>query len=320
MQGHYSGNTSPLVSVVISTRNRPHLGVRAVKSALIQTLNAIEVIVIIDGPDEETLKVLHRIEDIRLRVKMLPIRVGVGEARNVGVNEAQGKWIALLDDDDEWLPQKLKIQFHTLQYSSYLFPIISCRFIARSEEGDLIWPLRYPKPNEPLSEYLFCQRGLFGGEGFVAMPSILTIKEILQRVPFERGLGQHQDWDWLLRVNNIEGVGIKFVPGNEPLFICYMEENRTKMWNTTDWHYSLSWAKAHRDFLTPRAYTSFVLTRVGVHAARTRDWKAFWLLLREAFRHGKPRLIDIFAYTVIWLIPQKLRQRMVIFFKGKAVQ
>lgn len=56
-------SAKPLVSVVIPTRNRPHLVTRAVRSALVQTLDAIEVVVIIDGPDEETLKVLLQIKD-----------------------------------------------------------------------------------------------------------------------------------------------------------------------------------------------------------------------------------------------------------------
>ncbi len=305
---------APLVSVVIPTRNRPHLIGRAVHSALAQTLKAIEVIVIMDGPDERTIEVLHRIQDSRLRVKILPVQAGVGEARNAGIKEARGKWVALLDDDDEWFSQKLKIQIRTAILSSYLHPIISCRFIARMEEGDLIWPRRHPKPDEPLCEYLFCQSGLFGGEGFIAMPSIFTTKDLFQRVPFGKGLGQHQDWDWLLRVNEWEGVGIQFVPEHEPLFVCHMEENRAKMWHTTDWRYSLSWGEARKGYLTTRAYISFVLTRVSVHAARVRDWKAFWFLLREACRYGKPRLFDILGFFIVWLVPQKVRREGAVLY------
>jgi glycosyltransferase involved in cell wall biosynthesis len=305
----------PLVSVVIPTRERPGLVGRAVKSALRQTLDEIEVIVVIDGPDEETFEVLHHIQDSRLRVKMLPIRIGVGEARNAGVNESRGKWVALLDDDDEWFPHKLEVQLRAIKDSPHPCPILSCRFIARMKEGDLIWPRRYPEPNEPLSEYLFCQRGLFGGEGFIAMPSIFTTKHLLQRVPFGKGLGQHQDWDWLLRVSEWKGVRIQFVPDHEPLFICNMEENRPKMWHTTDWRYSLSWGEAHRGYLTTRAYISFILTRVSVHAARVKDWEAFWVLLLEACRHGKPSLIDIWGFLAVWLIPQKVRRKGAVLYR-----
>ncbi len=100
--------TEPLVSVVIPTRNRPHLVGRAVRSALAQTLDAIEVIVVVDGPDEATLQALRQIDDARLRVKTLPRNLGPGEARNAGVGEAQSRWIAFLDDDDEWFPRNLR--------------------------------------------------------------------------------------------------------------------------------------------------------------------------------------------------------------------
>src|SRR6266852_6269448 len=100
----------PLVSVVIPTFNRPHLVTRAVRSALSQTLGVIEVIVVVDGPDEATLQVVRQINDSRLIIKVLPANVGIGGVLNAGVNEAQAKWVAFLADDDEWFPQKLELQ------------------------------------------------------------------------------------------------------------------------------------------------------------------------------------------------------------------
>ena len=118
------GNREPIVSVVIPTLNRPHLVVRAVRSALAQTLDAIEVIIVVDGPDEVTIQVLRQIDDARVRVKPLPLHVGLGKARNAGVEEARSRWVAFLDDDDEWFPQKLEAQLHTAQQSAYRCPIV----------------------------------------------------------------------------------------------------------------------------------------------------------------------------------------------------
>lgn len=307
-------SAEPLVSVVIPTRNRPHLVTRAVRSAVAQTLDAIEVIVIIDGPDEETLKVLLQVDDSRLRVKMLPSHLGSGGARNIGVNEARSRWVAFLDDDDEWFPQKLEIQLQTAQRSSNLYPIISCRLIARSESGDLIWPWRFPRLKEDLSQYLFCQTSLLGGEGLVQTSTILTMKELLQKVPFRGDLQRHEDWDWILQASTLKGVEVEFVPSLEPLAIWHMEDNRKRLSTTVDWRYTLSWVQNNKHLLTPRAYPSFIMTQVSLAAAKEKVWKTFYFLLREAYRNGNPSVIDILAHTIIWLIPKKVRTRIVRLF------
>ncbi|TMM39790.1 MAG: glycosyltransferase family 2 protein [Actinobacteria bacterium] len=95
----------PRVSVVIPTRLRPALVPRAVCSALAQALTDIEVVVVIDGPDPDTREVLAAIADPRLRIVELERSGGAPAARNVGVDHARAAWTALLDDDDEWLPE-----------------------------------------------------------------------------------------------------------------------------------------------------------------------------------------------------------------------
>lgn len=303
----------PLISVVIPTRERPSLVFRAVQSALRQTLDEIEVIVVIDGPDAATSQVFLQVDDPRLNVRTLPQRRGCAGARNAGVSDAKSNWIAFLDDDDEWFPQKLKLQLQTAKRSHYPYPIISCRLISRSEGGDLIWPRRIPEPGENLSEYLFCQRGLFGGEGLVLPSSILTKRDLLRKVPFRNGILHHDDVDWLLKAINIEGVGVEFVPTSDPLLIWNMENDRNRISNTADWHFSLSWIQANRDFVTPRAYASFLMIWASLSAAKRRNWMAFWLLPWKAYREGKPKIIDFIAHLVIWLLPAKMRRLITVF-------
>jgi glycosyltransferase involved in cell wall biosynthesis len=303
----------PLISVVIPTRGRPSLVFRAVQSALKQTLNEIEVIVIIDGPDASTSQVLLQVDDPRLNVRTLPRNLGSADARNAGVGEAKSQWIAFLDDDDEWFPQKLEFQLQTAKRSHHLYPIITCRLISRSEGGDLIWPRRYPEPEETMSEYLFCQSGLFGGEGLVLTSSILTKRDLLRKVPFKSGIPFLDDVDWLLRASDIDGVGVEFVSTSDPLLIWYMENNRNRLSNTNDWRFFLSWVQANRDFVTLRAYTSFLMIWTSLAAAKERNWMAFWLLPWKACREGKPTIIDFMVHLAIWLLPAKMRRLITVF-------
>ena len=96
----------PLVSVVIPTRNRPRLVLRAVASAMRQTYRTLQIVVVVDGPDTESVIALREVQDARIKIVALHENVGGSEARNVGVRESSGNWIAFLDDDDEWLPEK----------------------------------------------------------------------------------------------------------------------------------------------------------------------------------------------------------------------
>lgn len=310
----------PLVSVVIPTRDRPDLVTVAIRSALAQSLGAIEVIVVIDGPDLQTEESIQRIDDPRLRARPLPRPAGAPSARNAGVQEARGRWVAFLDDDDEWLPEKLALQYESARTSSRRHPIITCRVIARSPSGDFIWPRRFPRSDETIGEYLFCRTSPFFGEGLVPTNTIFTTRELLQAVPFDGALRDHEDLDWLLRVSAMEGVGIEFVARSEPLAIWHIEQRWSRMSDRVDWRYSLGWIRARRDLVTRRAYAAYVLTWLGATAARGRDRSAFLPLLREAWRHGSPVSVDLLSYLGYWLAPRDLQAKAAALFARRSLR
>jgi len=299
-----------VISVVIPTRNRPNLVCRAVRSALSQTFRTIEVIVVVDGPDEATARALHALDDSRLRIDTLSRSQGVSAALNAGVDAARGRWIAFLDDDDEWLLSKLDIQLHTAQQSTFQDPIISCRLIKRSEATDTVLPWRLPAPGEPMSDYLFRRTGLVGGEGLVQTSTILTTKALLKEVPFRAELRKHVDIDWLLRASMRKGTNVQFVAPTEPLVIWYREQQRETSSNRKDWRYSLSWIQQNRHLVTPGAYGSFLLTWLSANAVQQKDRSAFWPLLSDAFRHGAPSAIDVCVFAGIWVMPRGPRERL----------
>lgn len=102
------------VSAIIPTFNRCELVVRAVDSALGQTRRIDEIIVVDDGSTDDTRAVLHARYGDRIRYVWQP-NAGVSAARNRGMSMAQGRYFALLDSDDEWLPEKNALQFDWLE-------------------------------------------------------------------------------------------------------------------------------------------------------------------------------------------------------------
>lgn len=106
----------PSISVVVPTYNRAPLLERALNSIAAQSLPAAQVVVVDDGSDDETRELVARqfpaFEILRQNNQ------GVSSARNLGIRAARHEWIALLDSDDEWVPEKLAAQVAALENDS----------------------------------------------------------------------------------------------------------------------------------------------------------------------------------------------------------
>jgi glycosyltransferase involved in cell wall biosynthesis len=107
----------PTVTVVIPTHNRKDLLLHALMSALGQERVALEVIVVDDGSSDGTAEMLAALTDRRVRVVHHETAQGVSGARNRGIAEARGEWIAFLDDDDLWAPNKLRLQLEAANHA-----------------------------------------------------------------------------------------------------------------------------------------------------------------------------------------------------------
>ncbi|MEV0609384.1 glycosyltransferase family 2 protein [Polymorphospora rubra] len=296
----------PDVSVVIPTRGRPDLVTRAVRGALAQTLENIEVIVVVDGPDEATRTMLAAIGDARLQVVELPESGGAPNARNVGVRMARAPWTAMLDDDDEWLAHKLAEQVDVAGRASAPLPIVASRLVNRTPRGEFVIPRRLPAADEPLSEYLTVRRGLFHGDGFIQTSTIMAPTALLRRVPFDPSVPRMQELDWTLRALAHDDVDLVFA--DEPLVIWHQDEDRPRISLSSPWKAQLEWLRRSRPLLTPRAYAAVTMSVVSSMAAHTRSPRVFRTLLREARRHGRPGPLDYVTFLQVWLIPPQLRR------------
>lgn len=294
----------PVVSAIIPTRNRPRLVMRAVASALAQDYPALEVVVVIDGPDEETERVIRSIDDERLRVEILERPFGACGARNSGVRLATGQWVAFLDDDDEWLPHKISAQMRAALQSGIRQPVVSSQLFVRTQGHVHVWPRR--APYHPLSEYLFTRHSLSYGEGVLSTITLLMPRLLALEVPFAVAMAKYQDFDWILRASSRSDVQVVFVP--EPLAIWHMAEWRASVSTADDWRYALHWLREHRNYLTRRAYAGFVATQIAPQAMRQGALSSFLPLLWAVFRSGSPSLYTLFLFLAMWISPKPLRR------------
>jgi glycosyltransferase involved in cell wall biosynthesis len=297
-------DAAPTVAVVIPTRGRLEFVLRAVQSALHQTRRPDEVIVVLDGPDRRAQSALEAVEAPEVHVVVLPKNLGAAGARNAGVRAATADLVAFLDDDDEWLPEKLAVQlgeFAATPPAARATTVLACGVEWRTGTSTHYWPLRSPREGEPVAEYLFVRRK--PGEGLLATPTVVAPRRLLLETPFQEGVEIHEDFDWFL---DLEQRGVRFSVVLETLVVVHAPPVRDSLSRNETWQTSLRWARGRRRQLGARAFSAFCLTEVARTARRQAGARAFMTILVSAFA-GRPSPYELSRYLYIWLLPERAR-------------
>ena len=298
------GQQAPTVTVVIPTFNRPALLLRAVESVLRQTFGHFEIVVVIDGLDPASRDVIEQLREPRLRYLELPEKVGGSEARNVGVRSANGRWIALLDDDDEWLPDKLEMQLASAESSQNDGMLVTSRYICRATGfADVVRPRRLPKNGELVSEFMFDYLCYFQTSTF------LCSRTLFLRVLFDNSLRFFQDIDWFLRVSKDEAFTLVVL--DKPLSIYHVPAGRTSITTNLNWQARLDWGKRRRHLLSKRAYSRFIVgTCVGREVQDGAGWSGFVTLLKETVIVGSATPYLVALLFGAYFLPPNRRKRL----------
>lgn len=296
----------PLVSAVIPTRNRPDLVCRAVRSALNQTYPNLEVVVVVDGPDPATVAALEALHEPRVRIVALSENVGGSEARNIGAREARGKWIAYLDDDDEWFPSKTAIQLNKTLGGNVSANFSACRYVEQNPTLSRTMPRDFPRENEELSEYIYCRGGV------LLTSSFIINKSLLMDVSFTKGLPNNQDTDWLLRAGRSGILAPIWV--DDVLLTYHNESNNKRISSKAAWRARYRWAEQNRDLLTRNAMPYYI-ARLCIPDAKksTMPMRDCIFLLFAAFRIGH-LVLSSFIYLLLCIFTSpEVRRKLRLF-------
>ena len=165
--------TNPILSIIIPTYNRPHLLPRAVNSALAQTVEDIEVIVVDDASPQPVQLPDHP----KLRIIRLPINSGGAAALNIGARAARGRWITYLDDDDKLLPHMVKVSLEALAKTNLPKPVAAISSIeVFNEDGEVI-EKRIP-PTLARGSH-FCLEDIEPGQSFFCKQTMVVERDVL---------------------------------------------------------------------------------------------------------------------------------------------
>jgi hypothetical protein len=290
-----------MVSIVIPTRDRPHLLRRAIRSVLVQTHQDFEVVVVLDGVDAESAAAVEEFREPRIRLLTLPQRSGGAAARNAGVAAARGRWIAFLDDDDEFIAEKLALQLQSaLRSDSAERTLTVCKAKVVENRITRVWPTRFPAPGERVVEYLFCRKGLRQGEAFLQSSTFFVSRALALRIPFRQDLKRHQDWDWAAQLQREAGVEIVAVP---QVLTVYHRDDGPSVTRQISWEESLHWAKEVVWPESPKAHSFFIATQcvTRLDAEQCWKWRVLRRLFQECFGSGKATLLSAVLFTYFWM-------------------
>jgi len=196
----------PVVSVIIPTHNRTALVREAVASVKAQTYRDYEILVVDDASTDDTQEALAAWREVR--VLRQACRRGVAAARNLGIAAARGEWLAFLDSDDLWLPEKLARQIFLLEGQPELL-------ICQTEET---WVRRGVRVNKPAAHRKVAGRIFFPSlERCLISPSAVILNRRLLEAHggFDEDLPAAEDYDLWLRLTWRYEVGLV----DEPLVI-----------------------------------------------------------------------------------------------------
>nr|WP_281272978.1 glycosyltransferase family 2 protein [Salinisphaera halophila] len=293
----YSSLTRPAISAVIPSYRRYNEVVRATRSVLAQTLAPLEVIVVNDGPDGRKARLLAELGDERIRFLEAVRRGSASATRNHGIRYARGDWVALLDDDDVWLPGKLEAQFSTLEGSGHTEAIL-----AGQERVHLSNGRTHLRPPGADGEPVAAVKMLFGGRG-VHTSALLAPTSAFRRYPFNEDAERHEDWEWLLQAGRELPVIVA------PDVVCerWMRPGEG-LSRPGGFDYTWNWYLRNRALIDTHSRVRLICGPLTRKAAFDRTPSALLRLLPELRRNEGLSPSNIVRISVPWLISSKLRE------------
>lgn len=196
------GNTATLVSVVIPVYNAASHLRETLESIFRQTYPAIEIVAVDDGSSDNSVEILLGYGN-RVRLVQQP-NSGPAVARNRGVAEASGEWIAFLDADDLWEPRKIEIQLKALNGCNWSYT--DSVFMGGANDGKRDSELNEKLSGDVLDELICCN--------FIGTSSVLVRRDIFMEMNgFDPTLRSIQDWDLWMRIASQNPIAYI----NEPL-------------------------------------------------------------------------------------------------------
>ncbi|MEM8830638.1 MAG: glycosyltransferase family A protein [Cyanobacteria bacterium P01_G01_bin.19] len=201
----------PQISIVIPAYNAAQTITETIESVQQQTVDDWELIVVNDGSTDNTLEVLQQIVELRLKIISAP-NGGVSAARNLGMAQARGQYIAFLDADDLWVADKLELQLEALEQNPNAIVAYSWTCFMDEQQDGYVY---HPSPPYQYAGDVYPQ--LLQRDFIHSGSNTLVRKSALDRVGgFDSRCDICEDWDMWVRLAAIGGFVV--VPQHQIMY------------------------------------------------------------------------------------------------------
>jgi len=258
-------------SVVIPTYNSSATLARALGSVITQTRLPNEIIIVDDASSDfdTTSIIVKQFQSLFTSIRLLRNKTNINGAasRNRGIRLSKYEYIAFLDSDDEWLPNKLEIyhDYISIYGRSHLY--FSQRSLFKDNVLRDIHPKRGIDFDEHISEYLFLTGGV------IQTSTIVMDRSAVLNVMFDARFNRHQDHDFCLRAIQ---SGIKPIFINKPLTIFHIIESDNKLVPPS---FCRWWLDKHKWLMNKHGYWGYRLFILSLSYLRARKYYNFLINL-----------------------------------------
>ncbi len=220
------------VSVIIPVKNRVPELQRAIQSVLQQDFTSYEILVIDDGPSLKIEELVHNLKHESIRYfANTGVKHNANVCRNIGLKEARGKYVAMLDSDDAWLPSHLSLRIQELEKLS-VDGLFGSVLIDNGEQQKVVLS-RAIMPEESMTHYLLT-------DGSAPTPSHFYTRESAVSILWDEDLLRHQDYDFSIRY----AARYRFLPSQNVTTIVYWIKTDKKRYHLPS---QIAFYKKHAD-------------------------------------------------------------------------
>ncbi|PET00263.1 glycosyl transferase family 2 [Priestia megaterium] len=256
----------PLVSVVIPTYNRGNIIENTINSVLNQTYSNLEIIIVDDCSNDNTEDVVKSFHDERIKYIKHTKNSNGSVARNTGIKNSNGEYIAFLDSDDEWFPEKIDIQLSYLLKQSTKNIVSYTQLIANRGHTQKMSSLQDIIEGEKVLDYLFVKNGT------IQTSTLMLDSNLAKKVLFNEKLKRHQDWDFC---NRLQKQGASFIFVKKPLTTWNLEYREDRVSNGNQYLGSLQWLNDNKHDMSKDGERAFLAKVVAPFMGRSnKKWEA----------------------------------------------